>query len=89
MLSEIRITILDTNGVVLADSEEDPGSMENHRGTNKREEIEVAIKKGIGSSQRYSTTINNDHRSLRTFTMLMYRASYNFFATTRFTSNKH
>ncbi len=57
-LSEIRITILDTNGVVLADSEEDPGSMENHRGTNKREEIEVAIKKGIGSSQRYSTTIN-------------------------------
>ena len=57
-LSEIRITILDTNGVVLADSEEDPGSMENHRGTNKREEIEVAIKRGIGSSQRYSTTIN-------------------------------
>jgi len=57
-LSEIRITILDTNGVVLADSEEDPGSMENHRGVNKREEIEVAIKKGIGSSQRYSTTIN-------------------------------
>ena len=57
-LSEIRITILDTNGVVLADSEEDPGSMENHRGINKREEIEVAIKKGIGSSQRYSTTIN-------------------------------
>ena len=57
-LSEIRITILDTNGVVLADSEEDPSSMENHRGTNKREEIEVAIKKGIGSSQRYSTTIN-------------------------------
>ena len=59
-LSEIRITILDTNGVVLADSEENPGSMENHRGVNKREEIEVAIKKGIGNSQRYSTTINED-----------------------------
>ena len=59
-LSEIRITILDTNGVVLADSEENPSSMENHRGVNKREEIEVAIKKGIGNSQRYSTTINED-----------------------------
>jgi len=59
-LSEIRITILDTNGVVLADSEENPGSMENHRGVNKREEIEVAIKVGIGNSQRYSTTINED-----------------------------
>ena len=59
-LSEIRITILDTNGVVLADSEENPGSMENHRGLIKREEIEVAIKRGIGNSQRYSTTINED-----------------------------
>ena len=59
-LSEIRITILDTDGVVLADSEENPGSMENHRGVNKREEIEIAIKKGIGNSQRYSTTINED-----------------------------
>ena len=59
-LSEIRITILDTNGVVLADSKENPGSMENHRGVNKREEIEVAIKVGIGNSQRYSTTINED-----------------------------
>ena len=59
-LSEIRITILDTNGVVLADSEEDPALMENHRTVNKREEIEVAIKKGVGSSQRYSTTVNED-----------------------------
>ena len=59
-LSEIRITILDTNGVVLADSEEDPALMENHRTVSKREEIEVAIKKGLGSSQRYSTTINED-----------------------------
>jgi len=59
-LSEIRITILDTNGVVLADSEEDPALMENHRTVNKREEIEVAIKNGVGRSQRYSTTINED-----------------------------
>ena len=59
-LSEIRITIMDTTGVVLADSEEDPSLMENHRTVSKRQEIETAIKSGIGSSQRYSTTINED-----------------------------
>ena len=59
-LSEIRITIMDTTGKVFADSEEDPSLMENHRTVNKRQEIETAIKSGIGSSQRYSTTINED-----------------------------
>ena len=59
-LSEIRITIMDTTGKVFADSEEDPSLMENHRTVNKRQEIETAIKVGIGSSQRYSTTINED-----------------------------
>ena len=59
-LSEIRITIMDTTGKVFADSEEDPSLMENHRTVNKRQEIETAIKIGIGSSQRYSTTINED-----------------------------
>ncbi|OUW79762.1 MAG: hypothetical protein CBD77_01660 [bacterium TMED217] len=58
--SEIRITIMDTTGVVFADSEEDPSLMENHRISNKRNEIEAAIKVGVGSSQRYSTTINQD-----------------------------
>ncbi len=59
-LSEIRITIMDTTGKVFADSEEDPSLMENHRTVNKRQEIETAIKTGIGNSQRYSTTINED-----------------------------
>ena len=59
-LSEIRITIMDTTGKVFADSEEDPSLMENHRAGNKRQEIETAIKSGIGSAQRYSTTINED-----------------------------
>ena len=40
-LSEIRITILDTNGVVLADSEEDPALMENHRTVNKLSLIHI------------------------------------------------
>ena len=59
-LSEIRITIMDTTGKVFADSEEDPSLMENHRAGSKRQEIETAIKSGIGSAQRYSTTINED-----------------------------
>ena len=59
-LSEIRITIMDTTGKVFADSEEDPSLMENHRTGSKRQEIETAIKSGIGSAQRYSTTINED-----------------------------
>ena len=59
-LSKIRITIMDTTGKVFADSEEDPSLMENHRTGSKRQEIETAIKSGIGSAQRYSTTINED-----------------------------
>ena len=58
--SNIRITIMDTNGVVFADSEKDPGLMENHRNQFKRKEIEQSIKNGLGVSQRYSTTINED-----------------------------
>ena len=59
-LSEIRITIMDTTGKVFADSEEDPSLMENHRNQFKRKEIEQSIKNGLGVSQRYSTTINED-----------------------------
>lgn len=58
--SDIRITIMDTNGVVFADSEKDPSLMENHRNQFKRKEIEQSIKNGLGVSQRYSTTINED-----------------------------
>ena len=58
--SNIRITIMDTNGVVFADSEKDPSLMENHRNQFKRKEIEQSIKNGLGVSQRYSTTINED-----------------------------
>jgi two-component system phosphate regulon sensor histidine kinase PhoR len=49
-----RITLIATDGTVLADSEEDPASMENHAG---RPEIQKALSGEIGSSVRYSTTV--------------------------------
>lgn len=52
-----RITIINREGVVLADSEEDPGLMENHR---SRPEISRALRGRIGRSLRYSTTIKEE-----------------------------
>jgi len=51
---EIRITVIDKDGVVIGDSEEDPARMENHA---KRPEVIDAISKGSGKSLRYSTTV--------------------------------
>ncbi|HLE26297.1 MAG TPA: PAS domain-containing sensor histidine kinase, partial [Thermodesulfobacteriota bacterium] len=44
---EIRITVIDKDGVVIGDSEEDPARMENHA---KRPEVIDAISKGSGKS---------------------------------------
>ena len=52
-----RITVIDPQGVVIADSQKDPKEMENHR---NRPEIIQALKDGIGSFSRYSTTIKED-----------------------------
>ena len=49
-----RITLIEPNGTVLGDSEEDPALMENH---SKRPEIEKALSGDIGASIRYSTTL--------------------------------
>ncbi len=49
-----RITVIDTNGVVLADSEKNPHEMENHK---SRPEILNALSQDYGSSIRYSTTV--------------------------------
>lgn len=49
-----RITIIDKDGIVLADSEEDPLKMENHK---VRSEIIHAFQGSVSSSLRYSTTI--------------------------------
>jgi len=50
-----RITIISVDGEVLADSEKDPRTMENHR---DRPEILAAIADSVGNSIRYSTTVN-------------------------------
>lgn len=48
-----RITLVDTNGTVIADSETDASSMNNH---SDRAEIKDAMKNGSGTSVRYSET---------------------------------
>src|SRR5260221_6209762 len=52
-----RVTIVDNDGVVLADSEADPAHMENHRG---RPEIALALAAGKGDSIRHSDTLGVD-----------------------------
>jgi two-component system phosphate regulon sensor histidine kinase PhoR len=54
---EMRITVIDTTGRVIADSKRTPALMENHR---NRPEVEEALKGNIGSAIRYSSTINED-----------------------------
>lgn len=53
----IRYTIVDTEGRVLADSAEDPARMRNHR---DRPEIAQALAGGAGSAIRYSSTVRRN-----------------------------
>ena len=53
----MRITIVDESGVVIADSDEQPSLMDNH---SNRPEIIQSKKSGVGSSQRFSTTLNQE-----------------------------
>ena len=46
-----RVTVIDPQGVVLAESEQDPKTMENHA---NRPEIQIAYKNRVGSSIRRS-----------------------------------
>ena len=55
--SKVRITIITSAGIVLADSENDPNKMENHK---SRDEVKQALEGKIGISQRYSTTLSTD-----------------------------
>jgi two-component system phosphate regulon sensor histidine kinase PhoR len=48
-----RMTLLDSQSRVLADSEQEPAPMENHAG---RPEVQEARASGIGTATRYSTT---------------------------------
>jgi two-component system phosphate regulon sensor histidine kinase PhoR len=52
-----RITIIDKNGVVIADSKANPNSMDNHA---DRPEVVKALQSGLGTSVRHSYTINQD-----------------------------
>jgi two-component system phosphate regulon sensor histidine kinase PhoR len=52
-----RITIIDNDGKVLADSKENPLIMQNHA---DRPEVIKAMKNGKGSSIRHSSTVNKD-----------------------------
>lgn len=55
--SGVRVTVITSNGEVLADSQSDPQTMENHAG---RPEIREALANGDGRSIRHSVTINRD-----------------------------
>ena len=55
--SGVRVTVIASDGRVLADSQSDPSTMENHSG---RPEIQDAFGKGDGQSIRHSATINRD-----------------------------
>ena len=59
VLSEInpenyRITLIDTDGTVVFDTEKNPAELENHA---DREEVKEALEKGSGESTRYSSTL--------------------------------
>ncbi len=52
---EARVTIIAPDGKVLADSQENPSTMENHA---TRPEVKDALASGLGESTRYSTTLS-------------------------------
>jgi len=54
---QTRVTVIDLRGVVLADSVEDPRSMENHR---NRPELAEALSGSIGHAARYSSTTGQE-----------------------------
>lgn len=51
--SDLRITLIAQDGTVIADSEVDPASLENHLG---REEVDDALRGKTGKAQRLSST---------------------------------
>jgi two-component system phosphate regulon sensor histidine kinase PhoR len=55
--SNVRVTVIAADGLVLADSQSDSSTMENHAG---RPEIRDAFAKGEGQSIRHSVTINSN-----------------------------
>jgi two-component system phosphate regulon sensor histidine kinase PhoR len=62
--SGARVTVIDNAGLVLADSQHDPETMENH---SNRPEIQQAFATGTGQSVRHSATLGRDlvYRAVR------------------------
>lgn len=60
-LLSLRITVISKTGDVLADSDQDPLTMDNHL---RRPEIQAASVTGIGATARYSTTLGREYRYL-------------------------
>jgi two-component system, OmpR family, phosphate regulon sensor histidine kinase PhoR len=56
---DVRITVIRTNGVVLADSTRDPSTMENHAG---RPEVRTALEGELGVASRTSETTGEPYR---------------------------
>ena len=54
---DLRITVIELDGTVVADSAEDPRAMDNHR---ERPEVVDAINRGKGLASRYSVTVSED-----------------------------
>jgi len=52
---DLRITVVDSHGMILGDSEKEPSLMGNH---SERLEIIEAIENGFGQSTRFSDTLN-------------------------------
>jgi two-component system phosphate regulon sensor histidine kinase PhoR len=50
---DLRVTVIDEDGVVLADTQEDPSAMENHA---RRPEVAAALSGEVGSDSRVSDT---------------------------------
>lgn len=57
--SGYRVTLIDTDGMVHADSHTDPGVMENHVG---RPEVQMALTGEVGEAQRVSDTTGVEQR---------------------------
>jgi two-component system phosphate regulon sensor histidine kinase PhoR len=55
--SHCRVTVIDPQGVVLAESDQDPANMENHA---NRPEIQAAYLNRVGSAIRPSSTLGRD-----------------------------
>jgi two-component system phosphate regulon sensor histidine kinase PhoR len=55
--AQARVTVMDARGVVLADSDHDSETMENHAG---RPEVREALRAGRGTSIRHSHTLDHD-----------------------------